>query len=160
MTNLVTANDIEKTETFKKLEKFKQNLIVKKENRAILENALIHYRQTGVLLPQIGANNLKILKEIIDEAKPQELDFKFYQHTENKIANQEHFENNKREFSKQCKIVYEALLRGERLTTTEALLKYQIGDLRRRIKDLKYIWNIPVQDEYVKGKFKEYYLNN
>lgn len=67
MTNLVTANDIEKTETFKKLEKFKQNLIVKKENRAILENALIHYKQTGVLLPQIGANNLKILKEIIDE---------------------------------------------------------------------------------------------
>jgi hypothetical protein len=67
MTNLVTANDIEKTETFKKLEKFRQNLIVKKENRAILENALIHYRQTGVLLPQIGANNLKILKEIIDE---------------------------------------------------------------------------------------------
>lgn len=67
MTNMVTANDIEKTETFKKLEKFKQNLIVKKENRAILENALIHYRQTGVLLPQIGANNLKILKEIIDE---------------------------------------------------------------------------------------------
>jgi hypothetical protein len=95
-----------------------------------------------------------------NQAKPQELDIKFYQHTENKIANQEHFENNKREFSKQCKIVYEALLRGERLTTTEALLKYQIGDLRRRIKDLKDIWNIPVQDEYVKGKFKEYYLNN
>lgn len=95
-----------------------------------------------------------------NQTKSEELDFKFYQHTENKIANQEHFEKNKKEFSKQCKIVYDALLRGERLTTTEALLKYQIGDLRRRIKDLKDIWNIPVQDVYVQGKFKEYYLNN
>lgn len=70
MTNLVTAKDIENTETFKKLEQFQKNLIVKKENRAVLEQALIHYRQTGVLLPQIGVNNLKILKEITDEQQP------------------------------------------------------------------------------------------
>lgn len=91
-------------------------------------------------------------------SKQPELDFSFYQHTENKIVNQEHFEKNKKEFSKQCQIVYDALLRGERLTTTQALLTYKIGDLRRRIKDLKDIWNIPVLDVYVEGKFKEYYL--
>jgi hypothetical protein len=89
-----------------------------------------------------------------------EIDFSQLQHTENKISNQEHFERNKDKFSKQCKIVYEALLRGERLTTTKALLNYGIGDLRRRIKDLKDIWNVPVQDEYVEGKFKEYFLTN
>lgn len=89
-----------------------------------------------------------------------EIDFSELNHVENKISNQEHFERNKEKFSNQCKIVYEALLRGERLTTTKALLNYGIGDLRRRIKDLKDIWNVPVQDEYVEGKFKEYFLTN
>lgn len=89
-----------------------------------------------------------------------ELDFTQLQHVENKVSNQEHFERNKEKFSNQCKIVYEALLRGERLTTTKALLQYRIGDLRRRIKDLKDIWNVPIQDEYVDGKFKEYFLTN
>lgn len=68
MKNLVTTNDIEKTETFKKLEKFKQNLIIRKDNRLILEQALIHHKQTGVILPDIGDNNIKILKEIINES--------------------------------------------------------------------------------------------
>lgn len=89
-----------------------------------------------------------------------EIDFSELNHVENKISNQEHFERNKEKFSKQCKIVYEALLRGERLTTTKALLNYGIGDLRRRIKDLKDIWNVPIKDEYVEGKFKEYFLTN
>jgi hypothetical protein len=81
-------------------------------------------------------------------------------HVENKISNQEHFERNKDSFSNQCRIVYEALLRGEKLTTTKALIQYGIGDLRRRIKDLKDIWNVDISDQYVDGKFKEYFLNN
>jgi hypothetical protein len=81
-----------------------------------------------------------------------------YDHIENNLESQEHFDRNKKEFSNQCRIVYEALKKGERLTTTSALLRYGIGDLRRRIKDLKDIWNIPVQSEYVKGKFKEYFI--
>lgn len=89
-----------------------------------------------------------------------EIDFSQLHHVENKVANQEHFERNKEKFSNQCRIVYEALLRGERLTTTNALIKYHIGDLRRRIKDLKDMWNVPVKDQYVEGKFKEYFLNN
>lgn len=87
------------------------------------------------------------------------IDFSTLNHVENKVSNQEHFERNKEHFSNQCRIVYEALLRGERLTTTKALLNYGIGDLRRRIKDLKDIWNVPVQDKVVEGKFKEYFLN-
>ena len=88
------------------------------------------------------------------------IDFSQLEHIENKISNQEHFEANKDKFSNQCKLVYEALLRGEKLTTTKALIEYGIGDLRRRIKDLKDTWNVPISDQYVKGKFKEYFLNN
>ncbi|TDO68781.1 helix-turn-helix protein [Flavobacterium chryseum] len=88
----------------------------------------------------------------------QEINFDDLFHIENKISNQEHFERNKERFSNQCRIVYEALLRGERLTTTKALIDYKIGDLRRRIKDLKDIWNVPIRWEYKKGKYKEFYL--
>lgn len=87
-----------------------------------------------------------------------EIDFNQLSHVENNVDSQKHFEENKEHFSNQCKIVYEALLRGEKLTTTKALIEYGIGDLRRRIKDLKDQWNVPIESEYVKGKFKEYYL--
>lgn len=86
------------------------------------------------------------------------IDFSELSHRENKVCNQQHFEANKDKFSNQCRIVYEALLRGEKLTTTKALIHYRIGDLRRRIKDLKDMWNVPIESEMVEGKFKEYYL--
>lgn len=87
-----------------------------------------------------------------------ELDFSQLHHIENKISNQEHFERNKDLFSNQCRIVYQALLRGEKLTTTKALLEYGIGDLRRRCKDLRDMWNVPVQSEFIEGRYKEYFL--
>jgi hypothetical protein len=82
-------------------------------------------------------------------------------HKENNKESQEHFKENEKHFSNQCKKVYEAFLRGERLTTVSALLKYQIGDLRRRVKDLKDYHKINVKDEWVKvneSRFKEYYV--
>jgi len=89
-----------------------------------------------------------------------QIDFSELSHIENKISNQEHFEANKDKFSNQCRLVYEALLRGERLTTAKALIHYRIGDLRRRIKDLKDIWNVPIDSEMVEGNYKEYFLIN
>lgn len=89
-----------------------------------------------------------------------EIDFSELHHIENNPGSQAHFEENKSKFSNQCKIVYEALLRGERLTTTKALLKYSIGDLRRRIKDLKDIWKVPVESEMIGGNYKEYFLDH
>lgn len=79
-------------------------------------------------------------------------------HIENNPESQAHFEANKEKFSNQCRIVYQALIRGERLTTAKALIKYGIGDLRRRVKDLRDHWNVPIQSEYIEGNYKEYYL--
>lgn len=79
-------------------------------------------------------------------------------HKENKISNQEHFERNKDLFSNQCAIVYQALIRGEKLTTSIALIKYGVGDLRRRVKDLIDTWNVDVQSKYIEGRYKEYFL--
>lgn len=80
-------------------------------------------------------------------------------HHENLPENQKHFNKHQKHFSKQCIIVLQALQRGERLTTVTALMKYRIGDLRRRIKDLKDFHNIDIKSCYVPGtRFKEYYL--
>ncbi|MDI9256355.1 helix-turn-helix domain-containing protein [Flavobacterium sedimenticola] len=79
-------------------------------------------------------------------------------HHENNLESQKIYEANKDRFSNQCRIVYEAMLRGERLTTTSALLQYGIGDLRRRVKDLKDEYGVPVQSELTDNRFKEYFL--
>ena len=94
----------------------------------------------------------------IDFSITENIDFKTLHHNENNIESQRHFEANKDRFSKQCRIVYEALLRGEKLTTTIALLNYGIGDLRRRCKDLRDMWDVPIKSEYVDGRYKEYFL--
>ncbi|UYW01767.1 helix-turn-helix domain-containing protein [Flavobacterium agricola] len=86
------------------------------------------------------------------------IDFSQLKHNENTIENQKHFDDNQPKFSNQCKIVYEALLRGEKLTTAYALIHYGIGDLRRRVKDLKDNFNVPVESRKLQGNFKEYYL--
>ena len=64
---------------------------------------------------------------------------------------------NEKHLSKQCKVLFEALKRGEKLTTTDGLLKYGIGDLRRRIKDLRDS-GIQVRDRLIENRFKEYFL--
>lgn len=80
-------------------------------------------------------------------------------HHENNVESQKLFDENKDKFNTQCRIVYDALMRGERLTTAKALLDYKVGDLRRRVKDLKDQWNVPIQSELIEGNYKEYFIN-
>lgn len=87
-----------------------------------------------------------------------EFDFSNNYHVENNKESQQNFNRNIDHLNNQCKIVYEALLRGERLTTTTALLKYGIGHLPRRIKDLIDNYKIPIQSEFTKDRYKEYFL--
>lgn len=77
---------------------------------------------------------------------------------ENNPESQSVLDANRPLFNKQCKTVYEALLRGERLTTGEALIKYKIGDLRARIRDIRDA-GVKVEDVYVDGRFKQYFIN-
>ena len=84
-------------------------------------------------------------------------------HYENNVESQEHFESNERHFNKQCLITYKAMLQGVKLTTASALLKYGIGDLRRRVKDLKDDHGIDVKSKWIRkngSRYKEYFLEN
>lgn len=82
----------------------------------------------------------------------------FTNRVENNIHSQQILKSNSKSINNQCRIVLEALQRGEKLTTASALINYGIGDLRRRIKDLKDFQQIPVQSELIEGRFKKYYL--
>lgn len=78
---------------------------------------------------------------------------------ENNAESQLVFDANEPHFRGQCKTVMEAFMRGEKLTTAIALLNYGIGDLRRRIKDLKDQYGVVgIESNYANGRFKEWKL--
>lgn len=79
-------------------------------------------------------------------------------HKENNLDSQLLFEENEKHFRGQCKVVMEALKRGERLTVLSAMMKYKIGDLRRRIKDLKDNYGVKNISFRQKGRSKEWFL--
>lgn len=85
-----------------------------------------------------------------------QLDFD-YTRRENNKESQMILEANKERFSNQCRIAYEAMLRGEHLTTSSALIKYGIGDLRARIRDLIKA-GVDVKKKLNEGRYKEYFL--
>lgn len=84
---------------------------------------------------------------------------------ENSRENEKHLNANRPRFNCQCKLVIELLKSGEVLTTRKALLNYNIGDLRRRIKDLKDS-GIEIQEDWEldsEGKttrFKKWWIKN
>jgi len=82
-------------------------------------------------------------------------------HSENNNDSQKLFEKNEKRFRGQCKTIMDAFKRGEKLTVVKAMQKYRIGDLRRRIKDLKDNYEVKnIKSRMIGHGFKEWYLNN
>lgn len=73
----------------------------------------------------------------------------FTPHTrENNRESQAILDNNILHFNRQCQIVFDAMMRGEILTTTTALIKYKVGDLRARMRDIRNtVLNIDGREE-------------
>lgn len=78
---------------------------------------------------------------------------------ENNSESQALLEANRGRLNNQCLTVLQALQRGERLTTGSALLKYGIGDLRRRVKDL-LDKGYPISKETQENRFKIFYMTS
>lgn len=74
-----------------------------------------------------------------------------------------HLEANHEKFESQCRMIHALLMEGKKLTTLDALVNYNIGDLRRRIKDLRDA-GIDIADEFVKDaagkgtRYKKYFI--
>lgn len=77
---------------------------------------------------------------------------------ENNSESQTILEENKDRINKQCRLVLDLLQVGYRLTVRDALLFWGIGDLRRRVKDLRDFHGIDIKTETQKGGFKQYFL--
>ena len=59
--------------------------------------------------------------------------------------------------SNNCKILYEALLRGEKLTGINIMQKYNMIEYRRRMKDLKSA-GIDIKETKLPNGCKQWYL--
>jgi hypothetical protein len=87
----------------------------------------------------------------------------FIHREENNYHSRKHLEENRGKFNGQCQLVYNLLRSGIRLTMKSAINEYGIGDIRRRIKDLRDICGVEdIKDRWVKvegkNKWKEYFI--
>jgi len=85
------------------------------------------------------------------------LEFDFTRRIENNQESNRILQANKVKINRQCRVVLDAFQRGERLTVIEAAIKYGVGDLRRRVKDLRDK-GFEIKDEMLPGGYKKYFL--
>lgn len=87
------------------------------------------------------------------------LDFNNIVHIrENNAHSEAILDANYDKLNKQCQLVY-FLLKQTRLTVREAMVSYNIGDLRRRVCDLRQA-GIEVKDNILPGGSKEFFIEN
>jgi len=72
MADIISAQEIEATNAFQSIkETYLRDLILKRDNRKIIDMALIMHRSTGQLPPTLTKNQINIVTEILsnDEEK-------------------------------------------------------------------------------------------
>lgn len=69
MEYLISREEIESTETFKTLEQFSKNIILRLSSKKNISIGLVVFRSTGVIPGSITGNNLKVLKDVIKNEK-------------------------------------------------------------------------------------------
>lgn len=82
----------------------------------------------------------------------------FVHNHENNQESQAILNANREHLSAQCEKVLELLTSGKRLTVRDAMVFHGIGDLPRRIKDLREN-GYKIESELINGRFKVYYLD-
>jgi hypothetical protein len=66
---IISNDEIRNTKAFEKLEPCFKILVLKLPNKKVISSGLLIYRNNGVIPGSIGGNNLKVLKELIDNEK-------------------------------------------------------------------------------------------
>ena len=79
---------------------------------------------------------------------------------QNTPENQARYDDNKKDFGRQCTLIYDYLKSGHSLTVYEAMTMFAIGDPRARIRDLRN-GGVKILDRETangRGRFKTYYI--
>jgi hypothetical protein len=90
--------------------------------------------------------------------KQTEIDFNVHQY-ESKAESQIILDNNRPHFSRQCRVLFDALMAGKVLTSEISFLEYNIVDFRRRICDLKEIGVLISSRLKQNSRSKEWFLD-
>lgn len=67
---------------------------------------------------------------------------------ENSEDTERHLQENQKKFSRQCELVYRLLMGGRELTSRSAMIEYGIGDVHRRISELKHLHGVEILDRW------------
>lgn len=91
-------------------------------------------------------------------------EIKIHQH-ENNADSKRHLKENEEKFSNQCKKVLSLLRQGVVLTSRSAMIEHDIGDVHRRIGELRESGVEGIVDEWVlddevkKTRFKKWFMS-
>lgn len=86
-----------------------------------------------------------------------ELDFTTPHRHDSGIANNAILQKNRAHFSKQCQTIFDAMMRGERLTGKTCFERYGIMDFRRRCCEL-IASGVFIQERLCEDRFKEKWM--
>lgn len=93
-----------------------------------------------------------------------QFDFNPVHSRENNFDSEAHLEQHRHKFNEQCFRALKLMLAGEKLTNYSCLTVHDIGDIKRRAKDLIDGYHIPVRREWAldehgnKQPFKWFYI--
>ncbi len=76
---------------------------------------------------------------------------------ENNNESQQILQSNYKRLNNNCKILFDALMRGERLTGKTIISKYNMFEYRRRIADLKAA-GVQIKEKVLGNGTKEWFL--
>jgi hypothetical protein len=68
--DIISSAEIEKTKTYQNLSPLQKQFSLKRNNREIINHALIVYKNTGYLDENIGRNYCEIVKELAETNNP------------------------------------------------------------------------------------------
>jgi len=69
MDQIVSTQEIQDTEAYKRLEPVFQNMILKLPNKKTISYGLTIHKNTGVIPGSVAGNNLKVLLDLISSKK-------------------------------------------------------------------------------------------
>ena len=87
-------------------------------------------------------------------SQPAQPTFRIHQH-ENPKSSEEYLERNREHLANNCRILFEAFMRGERLTSATS----PVGDFRRRVGELKENGVWLTWEAGAGGRFKIWYMS-